>query len=38
MRFKLQPAGKRFTGSVCAQGSDGTSKLSNLACAAEVVR
>jgi trypsin len=38
VQFSLQPAGKRFTGYVCAQGSDGTNKLSNLACAADVVR
>ena len=38
VQFNLQPAGKRFTGYVCAQGSDGTNKLSNLACAADVVR
>jgi hypothetical protein len=38
VRFTLRPAGTRFRGYVCAQGSDATNKLSNLACAADVVR
>jgi Trypsin len=37
-RFKLQPQPQRFTGYVCAQGSDGTDKRSNMQCAPDVIR
>jgi Trypsin len=38
VRFKLAPQLQRFSGLVCAQGTDGTSKPSNVACAADIVR
>jgi hypothetical protein len=38
VRFTLDANVKRFSGFVCAQGSDDTTKESNLACAADVVK
>ncbi len=38
VHFNLRRQGRRFSGYVCAQGTDGTSKLSNRACASELVR
>jgi hypothetical protein len=38
VRFKLQRQMQRFSGYVCAQGTDGTDKNSNLACASDVIR
>jgi hypothetical protein len=35
--FTLSPDAKRFSGYVCAQGSDDTTKESNLACAKDLV-
>ena len=37
-RFELQPQLQRFSGYVCAQGSDGTDKRSNMQCAPDVIR
>jgi hypothetical protein len=36
--FTLSPDAKRFSGYVCAQGSDDTTKESNLACAKDLVK
>jgi Trypsin len=38
VRFRLQRQMQRFTGYVCAQGTDGTDKVSNTACAADIVK
>ena len=38
VRFTIDANTKRFSGYVCAQGSDDTTKESNLACAADVVK
>jgi hypothetical protein len=38
VRFTIDANTKRFSGYVCAQGSDDTTKESNLACAKDVVR
>jgi hypothetical protein len=38
VQFSLARAGVKFSGYVCAQGTDSTKKLSNLACAANTVR
>ena len=38
VQFTLDANTKRFSGYVCAQGSDDTTKESNLACAADVVK
>jgi prostatin (serine protease 8) len=38
VRFHLTRQSKRFSGYVCAQGSDGTNKQSNVACATDVIR
>jgi hypothetical protein len=38
IEFDLSRATARFDGFVCIQGADGTKKLSNLACAGDVVR
>jgi secreted trypsin-like serine protease len=38
VHFNLRRQARRFTGYVCAQGTDGTNKLSNRACAAELIR
>jgi hypothetical protein len=38
VRFTLDANTKRFSGYVCAQGSDDTTKESNLACATDVVK
>ncbi|MDX6541471.1 MAG: hypothetical protein QOI71_3081 [Gaiellales bacterium] len=38
VQFDLSPASVRFSGYVCAQGADATKKLSNIACAADVIR
>jgi hypothetical protein len=37
VRFNLTRAWKRFSGYVCAQGTDSTDKLSNFTCATDVV-
>jgi hypothetical protein len=37
VRFRLLRQMQRFTGYVCAQGTDGTDKASNMACAGDVV-
>jgi hypothetical protein len=36
--FNLSPRSTPFDGRVCVQAADGTSKLSNLVCATDVVR
>ena len=38
VEFNLSRATARFSGYVCAQGTDGTKKVSNLACASDIVR
>jgi len=38
VHFTLDANVKRFSGYVCAQGSDDTTKQSNLACATDIVK
>ena len=38
VRFTIDANTKRFSGYVCAQGSDDTTKESNLACASDIVK
>ena len=38
VRFKLLRQMQRFSGYVCAQGTDGTRKSSNMACASDIIR
>jgi hypothetical protein len=38
VRFKLRPQTAKLSGSVCVQGTDGTKKQSNRACARDVIR
>jgi hypothetical protein len=38
VRFKLRKQSARVSGSVCVQGTDGTKKQSNTACARDVIR
>jgi hypothetical protein len=37
IEFGLGRSATRFSGSICVQGSDGTQKKSNVACAADIV-
>jgi Trypsin len=38
VQFRLSRAAGRFSGFVCAQGADVTKKLSNIACASDVIK
>ena len=38
VKFRLRAESKRTSGSICVQGTDGTKKQSNRACAHDVVR
>ena len=38
VKFRLHAQSKRGTSSICVQGTDGTKKQSNKACARDVVR
>jgi Trypsin len=38
VQFRLRRPSKTFTGYVCAQGTDGTKKPSNVACATNIIR
>jgi hypothetical protein len=38
VRFKLRRQSGRVSGRVCVQGTDGTKKQSNTACARDVIR